>query len=332
MNARPHYQSLITSAPGKLMLSGEYVVLDGVRALVAAVDVRARAYWMDALAEGTKVAPPEVRSTANMCRWRGFHPPTVDGMPLELDVVTTDFYEGGEKLGLGSSAASAAAAAAAHMLERFPLIGSALHDVFRAAHDGHKTSVGAHGSGADVAASVYGGFLEVIKTAGPYPEVRALAWPAGLKVSVVWSGSSARTSDALTTVAKVRKLEPARYADAAAPLTASAEIFARAFESAELGALLAATELHHEAMRSFGAGTGLDVVTGALGAIAALAKEHGGAAKPSGAGGGDCAIAFFDDAARKRAFDAACRTVGAHILPITLGAEGVRDDRIAEQG
>jgi phosphomevalonate kinase len=40
--------------------------------------------------------------------------------------------------------------------------------------------------------------------------------------------------------------------------------------------------------------------------IVALAQEYGGAAKPSGAGGGDCVVALFSDETQRIAFQKKC--------------------------
>ena len=58
--------------------------------------------------------------------------------------------------------------------------------------------------------------------------------------------------------------------------------------------------------------------------VARLAKLTGGRAKPSGAGGGDVAIAFFADARDAQRFDAHLQGAKFETLELTLGAEGPR--------
>ena len=48
--------------------------------------------------------------------------------------------------------------------------------------------------------------------------------------------------------------------------------------------------------------TGVPYMTPALASIRRLAREYGGEAKPSGAGGGDCAIALFPDEESEQGF------------------------------
>jgi phosphomevalonate kinase len=72
-------------------------------------------------------------------------------------------------------------------------------------------------------------------------------------------------------------------------------------------------------------------MTPSLARVAALAEAHGGGAKPSGAGGGDVALAFFADEDRAEAFRGACRLEGLTLVPLAMGVEGVRLDARAEE-
>jgi phosphomevalonate kinase len=94
----------IVSAPGKLMLLGEYAVLEGGLALAMAVNRRAvgrRA--SDGAAAGLS---PVVAAVFEAARRAGFPP------PLNIEIDTSAFRDdAGLKLGLGSSAAAAVIAA-----------------------------------------------------------------------------------------------------------------------------------------------------------------------------------------------------------------------------
>jgi phosphomevalonate kinase len=65
-----------------------------------------------------------------------------------------------------------------------------------------------------------------------------------------------------------------------------------------------------------GVETGVQYMTPALAGIGKLARDFGGAAKPSGAGGGDCAIALFPDPDATQAFITACEERGRTVIPI----------------
>ncbi len=61
---------------------------------------------------------------------------------------------------------------------------------------------------------------------------------------------------------------------------------------------------------------GLPYMTPRLAAITSLAQRLGGAAKPSGAGGGDCAIALFSDPEATTTFVQTCAENGWPVIPI----------------
>jgi phosphomevalonate kinase len=310
--------SPVVSAPGKLMISGEYAVLAGAEAIVAAVDRRAhaRVRWADAPA-----APAEARAAfAQVERALGAlgYEPTVDVSELRSRGVKD------AKLGLGSSAAAAAAAAGLALLEHGQEIASPAgrRKVFDAAWRGHQ-DVAPIGSGADVAASVYGGFIRFVRH-GDEIQVSPLAWPAGLRVRVVWTGQEARTSTFLERVAALAQAEPAKHAERLQVLKAEAARFVRAVELGDTSGVLASTEAYGRAMGALGEAAGIQIVNDTLRKVAELAQRSGGAAKPSGAGGGDVAIALFPDQASERRFQTLCEDCKFTLLLTELGAPGVR--------
>ena len=65
---------------------------------------------------------------------------------------------------------------------------------------------------------------------------------------------------------------------------------------------------------------GIDYWTAGLRQIVALAAEHGGEAKPSGAGGGDSAVALFTDPETRSSFVTACGAAGLRVIPTHLAA------------
>ena len=73
-------------------------------------------------------------------------------------------------------------------------------------------------------------------------------------------------------------------------------------------------------LRAMAEQAGLAYDTPALSRIAELARRFGGAAKPSGAGGGDVAIALVPDPQARASFTAACALEGLTPVPIRLAA------------
>ena len=174
---------------------------------------------------------------------------------------------------------------------------------------------------ADTVAALADGAL----CAWPRLEVRALPWGPGLRLAVCFSGRGASTPALLAQMAAARAASAAVDARAHAVLAAiAADVVAPA------AALLAAQPLAAEAqdrlhallvrnralLRELQAATGVEIETEALAAIADLGTAapvagtaHArAAAKLSGAGGGDCAVAVVT-AADARELDVAARAV-----------------------
>ena len=68
----------------------------------------------------------------------------------------------------------------------------------------------------------------------------------------------------------------------------------------------------------------LPIVTPGLERLVAIADEHGIPAKPSGAGAGDCAVAFASDPEAATALRDAWSEADFMPLPVGIGEEGVR--------
>lgn len=310
------------SAPGKMMLSGEYAVLDGAPALVAALQRRATVRVVSAdrddIARGLDHPEPrfpEVAATRALAeRELGF---ALEG---ELAVDVSELRGEEVKLGLGSSAAAAAATAAL----MFAHAGRTAtpEALFDLAIRGHE-EVAPQGSGADVASAVHGGAIHYL---APIRQVRPVLWPMGLVASVVFTGQAASTRELVGRVKALRETDRGRYDRGMRRLTHGAVELAKAFEAADVPAIVEAADDYGKAMGALGAAAGTPIVEERLTRIAELARDAGGAAKPSGAGGGDVAIAFFSDLDASDSFAKTCASEGFEVLDVTLGGPGARVD------
>ena len=84
-------------------------------------------------------------------------------------------------------------------------------------------------------------------------------------------------------------------------------------------------------LAALGHAIGLPIVTPALAEAAKLAEELGGAAKPSGAGGGDVGVAFLTDRGAAETFRQRAPHIGLEILSIRTGASGLRREPSARE-
>jgi phosphomevalonate kinase len=141
---------------------------------------------------------------------------------------------------------------------------------------------------------------------------------------VVWTGSPARTSDFVRAVRALAEADRPRYAGCIAAIDGASRAFIEAFEADAVGRGIDAVRRHHTALRALGEAANVPIVTPALDLVAELATAEDGAAKPSGAGGGDVAVALFADEASALRFETRCRSAGLTPVPMRLGADGVR--------
>lgn len=305
-----------TSAPGKAFLCGEYSVLSGAPAVVAAVDRRVIARWTG-LPAGTERLPLEAQATLAAAQEQFGRP------PAQLSVDTRCLYDGPNKLGLGSSAAVAAASAAALIaLHDHDLSEREVRDrVFAAALRGH-ARVAPQGSGADVAAATYGGYLS-FQRAGEDTFIQVIEPPSPVVCVLIWTGESARTSDLLRQVNRLEASSPKNHARCMSALKEHATEFAEAFRSGDGRGIIRQARDYNACMSALGEAARAPIVNAKLRRIAEWAWWHGGAAKPCGAGGGDLAIAFFLDRDAAEGFAAVCENDGLGHVPVRWGAEGV---------
>lgn len=301
------------TAPGKALLCGEYAVLEGAPAIVAAVDRRVKATWTDV----TNTLPPEVAATLDLaCRRLG-------RLPVSMTLDVRALESEGTKLGLGSSAGAAVAAAGAafdyhgHDLTDTAVLGQ----VFDCALGGH-ASVAPNGSGVDVASATFGGFLRFKRDQARITHAR-LKCPAELLVRLVWTGRPARTSDLLDHVHHLRRRDPHGYGTLMGRLGSVAERFAEAFEAGSAQAVVDEAANYANAMQALGDAARAPIVEDTLERIANLARRFSGSAKPCGAGGGDVAVAFFVEQASADRFGAACENAGLRPIEVSWGAAGV---------
>jgi phosphomevalonate kinase len=263
------------SAPGKLVLLGEYGVLDGGMALVAAVDRRA----VGRLGAGPATAPSAVvEAVLQVAGRRGPGPE----LPVQIQVDTQGFCDReGRKLGLGSSAACAVVSSAL-------VIGSGGEDALEVAVEAHRAAFGGEGSGVDVAASYYGGVIASRQQ--PAPVMPLVSHLRDLSLFVLDTKRSASTAELVRACRASR--EWTAYTDVLKGLAGEG---IRAWSSQSARAFLSIVARAGRAMAALGRSAGVEIVTEEIDAIMRVAEELGGAAKPSGAGGGDVAIAFGFD-------------------------------------
>lgn len=313
--------SFVASAPGKVMVAGEYAVLSGASALVAAVDARASAR-LDRSPPGPSGSPVAPSLPPEVLLTKAEAERSLGVSPMELTIDTSALREGDRKLGLGSSAAGAVAAAAAVFASAGIDPAGARDRVFRAALAGHH-AVAPHGSGADVAAAAHGGLLKY-RREGDHVEIAPREMPRSLRTLLAWTGTPVRTSELVDRVRALAARDGRAHASAIGAIGEAAAALDAAIAKDDAAAIVQATRAHHDAMRVLGERADAAIVTPALAALADIARAFGGAAKPSGAGGGDVALVFVPSGTDEAALARALAAHDLRLLPIALGADGAR--------
>lgn len=306
--------TLVATAPGKLILTGEYAVLDGATALVVAVDRR-----VVAMRRGITASGSSPFLTAVVSEFAERDNELAARAAMEIAVDSSAFYSGAQKLGLGSSAAVTVAATALALGDDFDR-GEVL-EVATAAHAAAQSTRGAKGSGADIASAVHGGTIAF--TGG---RVAKRTWPAAIRLVPFFTGASADTA---SLVARVQEARAARPADVEAALTAIADASSAAdaaVRSKVTGieiALLGAFSLAASAIDRLATATGVPLVPPCVTAARSAMKAFGGTAKTTGAGGGDIGVAVVPRDADEAAVRAALVENGCQILALHVDDVGV---------
>jgi phosphomevalonate kinase len=304
--------SVVATAPGKLLLAGEYAVLDGGAAIVAAVDRRvvARAGGSGAL------SPFLAAAAAAVATVRG--PDSLAARAARTIVVDSGALRSGElKLGLGSSAAATVAAVACALAHE-PDAGLDRDLVHRLAADAHAEAQGkkgVRGSGADIAASTHGGVIRFV--AGAATPVRL---PDDLVLVPFFTGHSADTAQLVAAVNRARSAAPRAIAEALATIAAAADALTAASDA---GAAIAALDACGRAVAALGEAACLDLETAAVRAARRLSAPLGGTAKSCGAGGGDVALVAVPAGTDVTSLRAALVEAGCHPLDLAVDRSGV---------
>ncbi len=338
------------AAPGKLLLIGEYAVLDGAPALVMAVDRRVNvriesasggAGRLSAAQLGIRQAAMRIADGHLHCdgmdpgalgltgrlipaimRALGYAPEEVAALDIEIDSGALFESHAGRpvKLGLGSSAAVCAALAVA-LSDR--LEGSAdsqqAGDRLGRWLPVYREALGARASGADLAAAFFGGFSR-FRSSGDAVDCRMLGWPEKLYWRAVWTRQAAQTPDFVGAFDAWKRSDPVGAAGILSPLN---EIALRASENAgDAAGLLAACRDYAGAMEVLEEAMSVEIMTAPHRRLAGFGRQCGVVYKSCGAGGGDLGIALACDPDRLRAFETGVSDRGGVPLNLTISDSG----------
>lgn len=219
----------------------------------------------------------------------------------------------GKKYGLGSSAAvTVATVKALCAFYELSLSNDQLYKLAAIAH----LDVQGNGSLGDIAASVFGGWVayrsfdkqwladirptvsltELLEMPWPSLSIELLTPPAELSLLIGWTGSPASTSHLVDKIAIAKTERQADYQNFLAASKACLEAMVEGFRRNDLAQIQAELRNNRAILQDLAHFSHVAIETPILQKMGALAEAIGGAAKTSGAGGGDCGIVIIDRA------------------------------------
>ena len=258
-------------APGKVVLSGAYSVLEGAAAIVSAVD----RYVIADTSRASDFVTEEVRAAS------------LSSVPW-FDA--SDLRTQNRKLGIGSSAAILVASLAADQLDRTSnLDDEALAErVLPLALEAHARAQPL-GSGIDVVACCRGGTQIVQKTRAGITQTR-VQLPSTLCIEIWAAPNSCSTHDMLRILSEYRSGHSKQYSRRMAEQSLASQRAASAAQLGDAKSLVSALAAQRFALEALGRDARLNIVTSEVSALADMAAEESAAVLPAGAGGGDIAI------------------------------------------
>lgn len=331
--------SIIATAPGKVVVLGEYAVLTGAPAIVMAVDRRVRVEISKNNQSYHRVSAPGwhepwsefgIGPQGNI-KWRSNDPGlkraysllihvidwlVAEGkleakdLPAGFDLIldTQSFFQQPQlKLGIGSSAALLVClASAVAELTEIELKPADLYAM-------HKDLQQGQGSGLDVATSIHGGVMSFQEG-----EVKPAKWPA-LHFLMVYTGKSAVTKDFIQKFEEQRNQHPQLINQ----LQEAAKLGEIALMKADAKEFLDSIAVYSELLQQLGNTFNMNIFSEEHLAILKLAKSAEIVYKTSGAGGGDIGMAFSLNPDRLAYLRGMLENCGISTLDITLANQGL---------
>ena len=300
--------------PGKLMLAGEYAVVNH-RATAIAMAVGNLVRWrlgpeseapmLTMSAFGTTASQPMAAiDGAGLWQLAGTvlqHLRDLHVAPKRAIELQVAGHVGGRKLGLGTSSAVTLALLQAALVEAGrPLDPAWLMKQGLAIHG---AAQGGRGSGYDIATQAWGGLISYRQ---PPAEVKVLVWPSGLFGAALWTGTPADTTSALRRGVQHDKARMKAIA-------AQSEALLARWQAGDVPRILAALAASEAAFGDLARGHG-HLVPATARELIAVIEGRGAVARTSGAGGGDCLLALAANVAVIDAVVADWRATGGHCV------------------
>jgi len=331
------------SAPGKMILLGEYAVLERAPAIVSAVNKFARVTIEKRSGSKSAIIPVNLNIQPATFVFKGNKVLLDSEAParqrnqfryveavlnvlvtqideicdtaMEITIDTDAFYHSnGKKYGFGGSAALTTAL----IKGLFKSFTDSIPDkkrVFDLALSAHLSAQEKHGSGVDVAASVYGGTIRYVRDQEAPDAVRL---PMDLHIQPVWTGKSASTSTILQQLEQRKEEDLSGYQSIIYEMGVVSEAGYQSLVSGNTSEFLTTISEYYHLMAKLSEYLGIPVISEEHESINTIALDTGVAYKPSGAGNGDIGIVFSDSYKNISAASDALLQLGFTPLPCII--------------
>lgn len=243
---------------------------------------------------------------------KGIHP-----NPFRLTVMSELDDNSGKKFGLGSSAAIVVTVMTALLnFYRNEKLIPKKEFIYKLSAIVHYQTQG-NGSCADIAASTYGGWLsyqmfcpewllgeiqkgtsltELLHKEWPRLHIHSLKPPKKLSLAVGWTKQSAKTAPMVKNIQKLGHNNRGVYETFLQKSKHAVMLIIESFQHNDLKGAIAGMRQNRLAIQELGQKLNVPIETDELKKLIEVANNYG-SGKSSGAGGGDCGIAFIEDKA-----------------------------------
>jgi phosphomevalonate kinase len=347
--------------PGKLIFLGEYAVLEGADALVAAVDRYVEIEVSPSnenfsqlfsnmvsvplrmlIDENGNLTPdrsqPEsLLNTMNfsllITEWviKRIKESGISFTHFDLKIDTSKFFinSNEHKIGLGSSAAMTVAliVGLACFFRNEKDIMPNKEKLFRFACDTHFRVQGNRGSGIDIASSVYGGIniynIDALDESKDISHTFPVSPVNEIYMLPVWSGVSASTRDFLIQVEKFRTSSESDYQNIITRLKVLSESGCVMYKEKNIADFIDVIHDYYKVLDDFSKLSNIPIVSEIHTKVAEIVYTNGGVYKPSGAGGGDIGLAFSDSSNVLENIEKELSQQSIKTLPLEISTQGI---------
>jgi len=252
-----------------------------------------------------------------------------------------------KKVGFGSSAAAVVAAIAGTLELHGIHLEKHREQVFKLAAAAHYFAQGKLGSCFDIAASTYGGVFSyvapdlkavaermasqtvkaVADSRWPLLHIQPLEVPEDFNLAVGWTKQSASTTDMIKAMNVWKEQNRSSYDAAIERIAEVVDLIIQAWKLKDRDRILELVKQNRAALAELTKLSGVPIETDDLRKLAEIADQNGAAGKLSGAGGGDCGIAFCFDSRVAEVVKSAWQAAGLWPLDAMLDRQGVRVEK-----